>query len=238
MKLTKLLLLLVLSFALASCTGADSGESADTGNDNVVNVDSQSAPDTEIEAVDEIDADAICEENTPASDAPTTTFAEPEQILEDGVDYVAIFCTSVGAIAVDLYEDATPVTVNNFAFLASVDYYNNQIFHRVIPDFMAQGGDPTGTGRGGPGYQFQDEIVQGLQFDEPYLLAMANAGPGTNGSQFFITFEPTPWLDGRHTIFGEVIEGQQVVDSIQIRDPQAGGAATDLQTVVVVAREG
>ena len=239
MKLTKILLLLLLSAALASCTGASTDETTNTGDDDVINVESQSAPDTSIETVSDVDPTAICEANTPAEDAPTTTFPQAEQVIEDGVDYVAVFCTSAGAIAVDLYEDETPITINNFVFLATSDYYNNQIFHRVIENFMAQGGDPTGTGRGGPGYQFTDEFVQGLEFDEPYLLAMANAGPGTNGSQFFITFVETPHLNGRHTIFGEVIQGQQAVDSIQLRDPRfADAPATDLQTIVIVEREG
>ncbi|OGC40537.1 hypothetical protein A2438_05915, partial [candidate division WOR-1 bacterium RIFOXYC2_FULL_46_14] len=94
------------------------------------------------------------------------------------------------------------------------DFYNGTIFHRVIPDFMIQGGDPTGTGRGGPGYQFEDEIVEGTGFDRVGRLAMANAGPNTNGSQFFITIAPTTWLNGKHTIFGQVVEGQAVVDAI------------------------
>ena len=142
-------------------------------------------------------------------------------ILEEGTDYRAIFCTTQGAIYLDLFEDRTPLTVNNMVFLASEGFYNNLIFHRVIEGFMAQGGDPTGTGTGGPGYRFTDEFLPDLVFDRPYLLAMANSGPGTNGSQFFITFDQTPWLNGGHTIFGEVISGQNVVDSLVIVDPSA-----------------
>jgi cyclophilin family peptidyl-prolyl cis-trans isomerase len=177
----------------------------------------------------------ICQGAVPAQTPTTRSFASSQQVLEQGTDYRAIMCTDAGAIYLDLLEDQTPVTVNNFVFLAQNGFYNNTIFHRVIANFMAQGGDPTGTGTGGPGYRFQDEFVAGLTFDRPYLLAMANAGPGTNGSQFFITFTPTPHLNNAHTIFGEVISGQENVNAIQLRDPnQANAPATILQTVVIV----
>ncbi len=141
----------------------------------------------------------------------------------------AVFSTTEGKIVVRLFEADAPITVKNFIELAegakewshpttrakSKDkLYDGTIFHRVIPDFMIQGGDPLGTGTGGPGYKFADEFHPDLAFDRPYLLAMANAGPGTNGSQFFITTVPTPWLTGKHTIFGEVVEGSDVVDEI------------------------
>lgn len=117
---------------------------------------------------------------------------------------VAVFDTSKGTIRTDLYTEQTPVTVANFVNLVSRGYYNGLNFHRVIPDFMIQGGCPQGTGTGGPGYQFGDEFVASLRHDSPGKLSMANAGPGTNGSQFFITHVPTPWLDDAHTIFGSV----------------------------------
>jgi peptidyl-prolyl cis-trans isomerase A (cyclophilin A) len=142
----------------------------------------------------------------------------------------ATFDTTEGTIVVRLFENDAPVTVKNFIDLAegsrewthpttraksSTPLYNGTIFHRVIPDFMVQGGDPTGTGMGGPGYQFQDETKNSPhKFDKPGKLAMANSGPGTNGSQFFITTAATPWLTGNHTIFGEVIEGQDIADKI------------------------
>lgn len=143
----------------------------------------------------------------------------------------AILHTNRGDITIDLFGNHAPVTVDNFVGLAkgtkeyternaagSEDgpFYDGAVFHRVIDGFMIQGGDPTGTGRGGPGYRFQDEFHPELQFDRPYLLAMANAGPATNGSQFFITVVPTPHLNNRHTIFGEVTdpESQKVVDAI------------------------
>lgn len=122
--------------------------------------------------------------------------------------------TSKGAIEIELYADKTPMTVANFANLAKRGFYDNLKFHRVIDDFMVQGGDPQGTGSGGPGYRFGDEIVSDLKHDGPGVLSMANAGPGTNGSQFFITHLATPWLDGKHTVFGRVVKGQDIVDAV------------------------
>lgn len=145
--------------------------------------------------------------------------ALPEMQIDPAKYYYATFKTERGDIKVQLFADRAPVTVNNFVYLARAGYYNDTTFHRVLADFMAQGGDPTGTGAGGPGYQFQDEIDASLVFDRAGLLAMANAGPGTNGSQFFITFGPTEWLNGRHTIFGEAIEGMDVLKQLTLRDP-------------------
>ncbi len=171
----------------------------------------------------------------------TRTYSGAEQVLEEGVNYQAIFCTEAGAVYVDLLENFAPLTVNNFVFLAENDYYNNTTFHRVLPDFMVQGGDPTGTGSGGPGYQFGDEFLPYLTFDTPGWLAMANAGPGTNGSQFFITRVPTTHLNGRHTIFGKVLEGQDIVDNMRDRDPQnpddASTPGPTLFTVLIVTDE-
>lgn len=151
---------------------------------------------------------------------PQQSWAEaPEMTIDPSKVYIATFKTEKGDIVVELYADKAPATVNNLVFLANEGFYDNTTFHRVLEDFMAQGGDPTGTGSGGPGYQFEDEIDFELAFDRAGLLAMANSGPGTNGSQFFFTLAPTPWLDGRHTIFGEVIEGQEVVDQLTRRDP-------------------
>ena len=139
-----------------------------------------------------------------------------------------------GPIYVDLYENLTPLTVNNFVFLAQQGYYDSTTFHRVIPDFMAQAGDPTASGRGGPGYQFPDEPIGFLIFDRPGLLAMANAGPGTNGSQFFIT-AAAPHLNYRHTIFGDVLLGQENARAIRQRDPQtAAEPGETLQTILII----
>jgi cyclophilin family peptidyl-prolyl cis-trans isomerase len=133
--------------------------------------------------------------------------------------YTAVIHTETGDIKIQLHADKTPKTVNNFVFLSRQGFYNDTIFHRVIKDFMAQGGDPTGSGRGGPGYDFTDEFFPTLRHDKPGILSMANAGPNTNGSQFFITHVPTPWLDRKHSVFGEVIEGMDVVFAIPPRDP-------------------
>ena len=124
------------------------------------------------------------------------------------------FTTTKGAIDLTLFASKAPVTVTNFLNLAQRGFYNGLTFHRVIENFMIQGGDPTGTGSGGPGYRFEDECTPSLQFTKPGLLAMANAGPGTNGSQFFITHVPTTWLNGKHTIFGEVTNGQTIVNAV------------------------
>jgi peptidyl-prolyl cis-trans isomerase B (cyclophilin B) len=132
-------------------------------------------------------------------------------------DLTATFTTSRGPIRVRLFADKTPVTVASFVNLAQRGFYDGLSFHRVIPDFMIQGGCPEGSGRGGPGYRFEDETRADLRHDKPGILSMANAGPGTNGSQFFITHVATPWLDGKHTVFGEVLgaEDQAVVNAIK-----------------------
>lgn len=138
----------------------------------------------------------------------------PGLILEPSKQYAATIRTNHGDIGIDLFAANAPRTVNNFVFLAREGFYDGVVFHRVIPDFMIQGGDPTGSGRGGPGYQFQDEFDPALTFSGPGILAMANAGPGTNGSQFFITVAATPHLNNRHTIFGRVTAGQDVAEAI------------------------
>ena len=158
------------------------------------------------------------------SETQQQEFTQAEQVLEEGKDYQTIIVTNKGAMRLDLFEDQTPETVNNFVFLARNHYYDGIVFHRVLQDFMAQTGDPTGTGTGGPGYQFEDEIVDGLEFNKRGLLAMANAGPDTNGSQFFITFVETPYLNGVHTIFGELVEGDDVLSNIKLIEPGQGGS--------------
>ena len=154
--------------------------------------------------------------------------AAPAQSEESMKDIRIIVKTDKGDIEGVLYPSKAPVTVANFLNLAKRGYYNGLKFHRVIPDFMIQGGDPTGTGSGGPGYRFEDECTPELKHDKPGIFSMANAGPGTNGSQFFITHVATPHLNGKHTVFGSVIKGQDMVDavaqgdtikSIEILDP-------------------
>ncbi|TAN08738.1 MAG: peptidylprolyl isomerase [Rhodanobacteraceae bacterium] len=135
-------------------------------------------------------------------------------------DLAATFSTARGPIHVRLFADKAPLTVANFVNLVQRGFYDGLNFHRVINDFMIQGGCPNGTGTGGPGYRFEDECRADLKHDQPGRLSMANAGPGTNGSQFFITHVPTPWLDGKHTIFGEVVsaDDQKVVDAVRAGD--------------------
>jgi cyclophilin family peptidyl-prolyl cis-trans isomerase len=145
--------------------------------------------------------------------------APPTGSLDASKQYKARFKTARGEVIVDLFASKAPLTVENFVNLARAGFYDGTTFHRVIPGFMAQGGDPTGTGRGGPGYQFGDEFNSELRHSGPGVLSMANAGPNTNGSQFFITFAATPHLDGRHTVFGQVTGGMDVVRSIRERDP-------------------
>jgi peptidyl-prolyl cis-trans isomerase B (cyclophilin B) len=149
--------------------------------------------------------------------------APPEMKIDPAKKYTATIETDKGKIVLDLFAKEAPKTVNNFVFLAREGFYDGVTFHRVIKDFMIQGGDPTATGSGGPGYQFEDEVdpkKNPHKHDKPGVLSMANAGPGTatNGSQFFITHRPTPHLDGKHTVFGQVREGQDVVDTIEQGD--------------------
>jgi cyclophilin family peptidyl-prolyl cis-trans isomerase len=159
----------------------------------------------------------------PFSDIPAAAQypAPPEVVIDTLARYTAtIRMAKGGEIFIELYDDQAPITVNNFVFLACKGFYDGTTFHRVLPEFMAQAGDPTGTGMGGPGYEFINEYSD-LTFSKPGVLAMANAGPDTNGSQFFITFVPAPWLDGGFTIFGKVLQGMDVVSEITLRDPDA-----------------
>jgi len=157
----------------------------------------------------------------PFSEKRITGFTKPEQVIKDGGDYRALITTNRGTILIDLFQDKAPITVNNFVFLALNRYYDGVIFHRVLEDFMAQTGDPTGTGTGGPGYTFSDEFHPELTHEGPGILSMANAGPNTNGSQFFITFTATPWLDNRHAVFGTVIEGEDTLTTLTRIDPNS-----------------
>ena len=147
--------------------------------------------------------------------------APPQMVIDPSKKYVATFHTGAGDFQVELFAAQAPVTVNNFVFLAREGFYNNTTFHRVIPGFMAQGGDPTGTGTGDPGYKFNDERgALSLKHEGAGILSMANAGANTNGSQFFITYGPTPHLNGKHGVFGKVISGMDNVLAIKERDPQ------------------
>ena len=158
----------------------------------------------------------------------------PAMGIDPQKTYTATVQTSDGDIILQLFADKTPNTVNNFVFLAREGFYDGVIFHRVIANFMVQGGDPTGTGRGGPGYSFADEFHPELRHDGPGVLSMANAGPNTNGSQFFITHVATPHLDGKHSVFGRVTGGLDVLMAIPVRDPaQAQAPAVAIKTILI-----
>lgn len=142
----------------------------------------------------------------------------PAMSIDPSKTYTATLDTTKGKIVCELFAKDAPKTVNNFVFLANEKFYDGTVFHRVINDFMVQGGDPTGTGRGGPGYRFEDEVKDNPNLHKVGSLSMANAGPGTNGSQFFITHIATDWLNGKHTVFGQVKSGQDIVNSIKQGD--------------------
>ena len=150
--------------------------------------------------------------------APQQWSQPPVLEIDPAKKYKATISTARGDIVIDLSAEHAPKTVNNFVFLARQGFYDGVLFHRVINNFMIQGGDPTGTGRGGPGYKFEDETANNPLKHETGVLSMANAGPGTNGSQFFITHSPQSHLNGKHTVFGKVVEGQDVVDAIRQGD--------------------
>lgn len=164
-------------------------------------------------------------------DTPPPMGIDPEK------NYTAIMELDNGEnITIELYAKEVPITVNNFVFLAREGFYDGGTFHRVIPGFMAQAGDPTGTGTGGPGYRFDDEFHPSRRHDSPGILSMANAGSpggiGTNGSQFFLTFVPTPHLDDKHSVFGKVVDGMDVVLGITTRDPMTASSPGDVMKTI------
>ena len=153
----------------------------------------------------------------------------PEVELDNASSYFWDIETSLGKIAVKLMAAVAPVHVTSTIYLTRLGYYDGLSFHRVISEFMAQGGCPVGTGTGGPGYQYDGEFDSSVRHDKPGLLSMANAGPGTDGSQFFLTFVPTAWLDGKHTIFGEVVDGMDVVQALEARGSESGQPSESLE---------
>jgi len=170
---------------------------------------------------------------TPAARVGAYTEAPPMTVDATNA-YSAGLNTDSGKIRINLFADEAPLAVNNFVSLARDGFYDGVIFHRVLADFMAQAGDPAGIGTGGPGYSFADEFDSPRVFDKPGILAMANSGPATNGSQFFITLVPTPHLDNKHTIFGELAEDPEILSNIMLRDPGAGGPATVIESISIV----
>lgn len=250
-------LLLLSLIVMAACSAAEAPESATDEDATTATVaaeayDAESTPEPPAEAAattPEAPAaptqDIIVPPPDIAEPGPVSTImpierngmydTAPEMEIDPSKFYYATLKTNRGDIKLQLFADRAPQTVNNFVYLARQGFYDNTTFHRVLDGFMAQGGDPTGTGSGGPGYMFADEIFPGLVFDRPGLLAMANSGPGTNGSQFFITFAATDWLNGAHTIFGEVIEGEDVLSHLTRRDPstQPDFVGDEVYTVVI-----
>ena len=183
-------------------------------------------------------AEAACGAEAPPTAEPPRYDEPPEPALEEGVDYRAVISTSCGQIALDLLEAKAPINVNNFVFLAREGFYDGVTFHRVIPGFMAQTGDPTGTGRGDAGYKFDDEpSALRNRHDGEGVVSMANAGPNTNGSQIFITYAATPHLDGKHAVFGRVIKGMDVLRQIAPRDPQRASGPGDRIESVEISEE-
>lgn len=164
-------------------------------------------------------------------------FVQPEQVIDPAKEYIATIKTDKGDIQIELFTDTAPVNVNSFAFLAQQGWYEDVTFHRVLPGFVAQGGDPTGTGVGFPGYQCGDEVVDSRTFDEPGLVSLANSGPNTNGSQFFITYDATPQLNEGFTIIGRVINGMNVAESLQPRDPQQNPDAGPGDKIITITIE-
>ncbi len=158
----------------------------------------------------------------------------PPVVIDPLKSYTATIETQKGTITIELFPDVAPLTVNSFVFLAQEGWFDDASFHRVLPGFMAQGGDPTGTGLGGPGYAIVNEVSEDLTFDRAGLLAMANSGADTNGSQFFITYAPAAHLSGGYTIFGEVLEGMDVVENLTPRDPSEGGDLPDGDTIITI----
>jgi cyclophilin family peptidyl-prolyl cis-trans isomerase len=188
----------------------------------------------------EAEAEVACGgEVPPAAGTEKPQYAMPPKMqIDRGQTYTAVMRTSCGTIELELFADQAPQTVNNFVFLARERFYDGLTFHRIIPDFMAQGGDPNGDGTGGPGYQFEDEIVDRLKFDQPFLLAMANSGEDTNGSQFFITVSEPKHLNGLHTIFGRVTKGKDAVRQIEAVGSQDGTPSATVYIERVTIREG
>jgi len=213
-KIISLLVLTILVFSLAACTKEEQKKATETkelienSSHNNNNNNESKMNDSKLQAPTEADANAI-----------------------KGQDKTIVMETTKGTIKIKLFTDKAPLTCANFVNLAEAGFYDGLIFHRVIKDFMLQGGDPLGTGTGGPGYKFQDEFDPSLKHDHPGILSMANSGPRTNGSQFFITTVPTPWLDGKHSIFGEVIEGIEIVKEIE--NTKTGMADKPIEDIVM-----
>ncbi len=191
-------------------------------------------PDTAIDAIDQFIAGAGID--TANASWRTRLKAPPEVAFEAGKTYFWDLETNVGNVVVRLLAEVAPKHVASTIYLTRLGYYDDLVFHRVITQFMAQGGCPLGSGTGGPGYTYDGEFAANVKHDRPGLLSMANAGPGTDGSQFFLTFIPTPWLDGKHTIFGEVVDGMPTVQALEARGSQSGATSERLEITKATVR--
>ncbi|NNL64732.1 MAG: peptidylprolyl isomerase [Myxococcales bacterium] len=180
-----------------------------------------------LEAIDAYIADAGID--TSGKGWKTRLDAPPKASFDAGTSYYWNIETNVGDLRVKLLPEVAPMHVTSTIFLTRLGFYDGTAFHRVISDFMAQGGDPLGNGTGGPGYEYDGEFDGSVRHDKPGLLSMANRGPGTDGSQFFLTFVPTPWLDGKHTIFGEVVDGESTLKALEQRGSQSGRTSEPLE---------
>ena len=210
---TTFVLLLGILFGSAAAGRAEEGKVADQGDGAVASIDAF----IEKQSIDK------------GKSAWRTSLAKPPKAdFSKGAKYYWLLETNKGAIKVRLLPDVAPMHVTSTIYLTRLGFYDGLAFHRVIPGFMAQGGDPLGNGRGGPGYKYDGEFDPKVVHDKPGLLSMANAGPGTDGSQFFITFVPTPWLDGKHTIFGEVVEGMGTVKELEKYGSRGGAPSQRL----------
>ena len=235
-----LIVLVILIVAAAACGPAPSNEPTNTPvpppAPTELPVDTATQAATPIEKpTEKPSAKAAPTKETEETDVKPKSYSKPpDMVIDPDKSYIAIFKTEKGDIRVELFADKAPKTVNSFVFLAREGFYDDTTFHRVIEDFMVQGGDITGTGTGGPGYRFEDEFHPDLKHDAAGTLSMANVGPDTNGSQFFITFGPTPHLDGIHAVFGRVVDGMDVLKSIRLRDPRTDPKPGDrLETIVI-----
>ncbi|MFP4344162.1 MAG: peptidylprolyl isomerase [Anaerolineales bacterium] len=225
-----ILVLVLIAFLIAgilSSCGTSETATVEEREEGEVRATATSEPPATEEAPAEEDVPEMVDDRPSYSDPPSMEI-DPEKF------YVATIQTEKGEIRVQLLPEQAPRTVNNFVFLAREGFYDDTTFHRVIPGFMAQGGDPTGTGMGGPGYTFEDEFSPELAHDRLGTLSMANSGPNTNGSQFFITYAPTPWLDNRHTVFGRVIGGLETLFSLSPRDPEQAAEPGDLVESITI----
>lgn len=220
-------------FAIAACSTSESDEQADAAAPTPASTTDMNAPTPAVRATPPPPPTAM-----PEREGPKQWDSPPAMVIDTSKSYSAVFeLEKGGEFTIELYADKVPNTVNNFVFLAREGYYDGVTFHRVLPNFMAQFGDPTGTGMGGPGYRFADEFHPDLRHDSAGIVSMANAGPNTNGSQIFITFVPTPNLDDRHAVFGKVVSGMDAVNNITLRDPSQATAPGDVVTRIRILEE-